>query len=158
MAPLPYLETIVVGAGTIARFGSADQVTRWAVPAATGRLVITAALAEPDGAGQRAPSARAERAGRAWRLSGTKTTVPAGLPAALILVPAAAEHGTAVFCVERADPGVTAEPQQLTDGAGPAQLDLCEVELGDDRLLGAADGTVAGWLAARATVGICALA
>ncbi|HYS31672.1 MAG TPA: acyl-CoA dehydrogenase [Streptosporangiaceae bacterium] len=165
VAPVPYLETIVLGAGAIARFGSAGQVTRWAVPAATGRLVITAALAEPDGDDPRAPSVRAERterggrerAERAWRLRGTKTTVPAGLPAALFLVPAATRSGTAVFCVEPADPGVTVEPQQLTDGAGPAQLDLCAVELSDDRLLGAADGTVTGWLAARATVGICAL-
>jgi len=168
VAPVPYLETIVLGAGAIARFGSAGQVTRWAVPAATGRLVITAALAEPGDDDPRAPSVRAERAERterggreraerAWRLRGTKTTVPAGLPAALFLVPAATRSGTAVFCVEPADPGVTVEPQQLTDGAGPAQLDLRAVELSGDRMLGAADGTVAGWLAARATVGICAL-
>ncbi len=157
VAPVPYLETIVLGAGAIARFGSAGQVTRWAVPAATGRLVITAALAEPDGDDPRAPSVRAERTERAWRLRGTKTTVPAGLPAALFLVPAATRSGTAVFCVEPADRGVTVEPQQLTDGAGPAQLDLRAVELSGDRMLGAADGTVAGWLAARATVGICAL-
>jgi 3-oxocholest-4-en-26-oyl-CoA dehydrogenase beta subunit len=65
---------------------------------------------------------------------------------------------------------VTAEPQQLVDGAGAARLDLADVELADDRLLGAdgsggsfprvstgpADGCVAGWLTARATVGVCA--
>ncbi len=106
VAPVPYLETIVLGAGAIARFGSAGQVTRWAVPAATGRLVITAALAEPGDDDPRAPSVRAERAERterggreraerAWRLRGTKTTVPAGLPAALFLVPAATRSGTA---------------------------------------------------------------
>ena len=82
--------------------------------------------------------------------------MPAGQSAGLFLVPAATEHGPAVFCVERADPGVTAEPQQLIDGAGAAQLDLDAVELGDDRLLGRPGAELPGWLLARATVGICA--
>jgi len=156
VAPVPYLETVVLGAAAIAGFGSAGQIARWAEPAVTGRLIITAALAEPGGDEPRAPSARARRAGGAWRLSGMKTAVPAGVPAGLFLVPAATENGPAVFCVERADPGVTAEPQQLVDGAGAVSLVLADVELGDDRLLGTADGSVASWLADRATIGICA--
>jgi len=156
VAPVPYLETVVLGAGAIARFGSAGQIARWAVPAVTGRLIITAALAEPGVGDPRVPSARAERAGGAWRLSGVKTAVPAGVPAGLFLVPAATDSGTAVFCVERADPGVTAEPQQLVDGAGAASLVLADVKLDDDRMLGAADGSVADWVADHATVGICA--
>jgi len=157
VAPVPYLAAIVLGAGAIAGFGSDEQVRRWAVPAAAGELVITAALAEPDSDDPRTPATRASYAGGAWQLSGTKTTVPAGTSAALYLVPAATEHGPAVFCVERADAGVTAEPQELIDGAGAAQLDLDAVDLGDDRLLGQPGAEVAGWLLARATVGICAL-
>jgi acyl-CoA dehydrogenase len=157
VAPVPYLETVALGATTIARFGSDEQVSRWAVPAGTGQLIITAALAEPDGDDPRVPSARAERAGSGWRLHGTKTTVPAGPSADLFLVPVATDRGAAVFAVERADPGVSVLPQELTDGASAAQLDLAGVAVGEDRLLGAADGTAAGWLAARATLGICAL-
>jgi len=156
VAPVPYLETVVLGAGAIARFGSAAQIARWAVPAVTGRLIITAALAEPGAGDPRAPSARAERAGAAWRLSGTKTAVSAGVPAGLFLIPATTDRGAAVFCVERADPGVTAEPQQLVDGPGAVSLVLADVELGGDRLLGTADGAAAGWLADRAIIGICA--
>lgn len=156
VAPAPYLSAIVLGAGGIAEFGTAEQVTRWASPAAAGDLVIAVALAEPDADDPRAPSARAQHADGAWRLTGTKTTVPAGAAAGLFLVPAATDRGTAVFCVEPADHGVTARPQRLTGGAGAAELQLDGVELGADRLLGEPGGTVAGWLASRALVGICA--
>jgi len=156
VARVPYLSSIVLGACAIARFGTDEQVTRWAVPAGAGDLVLTAALAEPAGVDPRAPATHAERSAGGWRLRGTKTAVPAGDAAGLFLVPAATPDGTAVFCVERTDPGVTAEPQLLTDGAGWAQLDLNGAEVGDDRLLGRPGTEVADWLAARATVGICA--
>jgi 3-oxocholest-4-en-26-oyl-CoA dehydrogenase beta subunit len=156
VARVPYLSSIVLAASAIARFGTDEQVTRWAVPAGAGDLVLTAALAEPDGDDPRAPTASADRSAGGWRLYGTKTTVPAGDAAGLFLVPAATPDGTAVFCVEGTDPGVTAEPQLLTDGAGSAKLDLDGAEVGDDRLLGRPGTEVADWLTARATVGICA--
>jgi 3-oxocholest-4-en-26-oyl-CoA dehydrogenase beta subunit len=154
VARVPYLSSIAVGAGAIAAFGTRDQAERWAAPSASGELIVTAALAEPDGDDQARPVTRAERSGGAWRLRGTKATVPAGTVAGLFLVPAATDAGPSVFCVERTDRGVTAEPQLLTDGPGAAQLILEDVALGDDRLLG--DSELTGWLADRATVGICA--
>jgi 3-oxocholest-4-en-26-oyl-CoA dehydrogenase beta subunit len=156
VARVPYLSSIALGASAIARFGTDEQITRWAVPAGAGDLILTAALAEPDGDDPRAPATRAGRSAGGWRLRGTKTAVPAGEAAGLFLVPAATEDGTAVFCVERADPGVNAEPQRLTDGAGSARLDLDGAEVGDGRLLGRPGSEVADWLAAHATVGICA--
>ncbi|MBO0874390.1 MAG: acyl-CoA dehydrogenase family protein, partial [Pseudonocardia sp.] len=42
VAPVPYLASIVLGASTVARFGSSAAVRRWAAPAAAGRLVLTA--------------------------------------------------------------------------------------------------------------------
>jgi len=159
-APVPYLESIVLGAGSITAFGSPRQLERWARPAATGELVVTAALAEPDGEDPRAPSTRAERAGGGWLLTGTKTTVPFATAAGLILAPAATAHGPAVFCVQPADLGVTLRPQRLVDGADAAQLDLAGVEVGEDRLLGGTGSPPAGildWLVSRATVGLCAL-
>src|SRR5215469_7800040 len=61
VAPVPYLESIVLGAGAIAAFGSPEQVIAYAAAAAAGELVITVALAEPDGSDPGAPSSRAER-------------------------------------------------------------------------------------------------
>ena len=86
---VPYLPSIVLGAGAIASFGTADQQRRWAAPAGNGSLLITAALAEEDSDDPLSPSTVAERAGDGWRLSGVKTAVPAAPQADLVLVPAA---------------------------------------------------------------------
>jgi len=152
VAPVPYLESIACGAAAIARFGTQEQIGKYAATAATGELVITVALAEPSGSAATA----ADPTSDGWLLTGTKTAVPAGAGAGVFLVPARTPDGTAVFCVESADHGVTVEPQDLVTGHGAAQLQLAGVALGQDRLLGAGDEIVA-WLTARATVGLCAL-
>jgi len=156
VARAPYLSSIMLGAGAIARFGSDEQVARWAVPAAAGELIIAIALEEPGTQDPGTPTTVAEPAGANWLLRGTKTAVPAGAVAGLFLVPAATPGGTLVFCIDPADPGVTAEPQELTDGPGFASLTLDGTEVGPDRLLASAEESVAGWLADRATIGVCA--
>jgi len=122
----------------------------------TGRD-IAAALSEPEGEDPRTPVTVAEPAGANWLLRGAKTAVQAGPVAGLFLVPAATPSGTSVFCVEPADPGVTAEPQELTDGPGFACVSLDGTEVGQDRLLASAQETVAAWLADRALIGVCAV-
>jgi 3-oxocholest-4-en-26-oyl-CoA dehydrogenase beta subunit len=155
VAPVPYLESIVLGASAIANFGTADQVTRYAITAAAGDLVIASALGDQDD--EAASPVKADRTAAGWRLSGAKTTVTAGTSAGLFLVTAATRDGTGVFLVESADPDVTIEPQRLMGQPGAARLVLDGLELGADRLLGEADGAVTDWLTARATVGLCAL-
>jgi len=168
VAPVPYLPSIMLGAGALARFGTGEQQRRWAVPAARGEVVLTAALAEEDGDDPRAPSATAEPAAGeptagepgagGWVLSGVKTTVPAAPLADLMLVPAATPPHVTVFLVTPADEGVTVQPQRVTGGsAGRVMLD--GVRLGADRVLGtpAAGREIAGWLLDHATVGLCAL-
>jgi 3-oxocholest-4-en-26-oyl-CoA dehydrogenase beta subunit len=162
VAPVPYLPSIVLGAGALARFGTAEQQQRWAAPAGRGELILAAALSEEDGDDPQAPSASAERAtGEAyggWRLSGVKTAVLAAPLADLLLVPAATPAGVAVFLVDPGGHGVTVQRQQVTGGAaGRVVLDGAPV--GEDRMLGgpAAGREAAGWLVAHGTVGLCAL-
>jgi 3-oxocholest-4-en-26-oyl-CoA dehydrogenase beta subunit len=62
VAPVPYLASIVLGAGAIARFGTPDQQEQWAAPAGRGELILTAALSEEDSDDPRTPTATAERA------------------------------------------------------------------------------------------------
>jgi acyl-CoA dehydrogenase len=174
VAPVPYLPSIVLGAGALARFGSGAQQRRWARPAAHGEFILTAALAEEDGDDPAAPATRAEpdRAG-GWRLTGVKTTVPAAPQAGLMLVPAAAPEGVRVFLVSPADGGVTIERQRLSSGESAGRVVLDAVPAGPERVLGAdrvpgadevpgADGVAGGaaaaeWLVSAATVGLCAL-
>ena len=160
--PVPYLASVVLGAGAIAAFGSADQQRQWAVPAGEGAAVLTAALEEEDGRDPAAPSARAVRADGGWVLSGVKTAVPALPSAGLFLVPVsvpASASGVMVFLVEPSDAGVSLAPQALTDGAPAGRLVLDGVALDGSRILGppGQGARIARWLAARATVGLCAV-
>jgi acyl-CoA dehydrogenase len=159
VSQVPYLPSIVLGAGAIASFGSPDQQGRWAAPAGDGSVVLTAALAEEDGDDPSSPSARAERDGSRWRLSGVKTAVPAATRAGLLLVPASAADEVVVFLVEPSDTGVTVQPQTLTDGADAGRLILDGVALDDSRVLGGRrrGAEIAGWLVSRGTVGLCAV-
>ena len=152
---VPYLGSIVLGAGALASYGTAAQQEQWAAPAGRGSVVLTAALAEPDGDDPRRPSARAERTDGRWVLSGVKTAVDAAPEADLFLVPCASPDGVLVFLVTPSDAGVRVEPQRLTDFAPAGRVLLSRVALDDDRVLGGAE--VADWLVARATVGLCSV-
>jgi len=156
---VPYLASIVLGAGAVAAFGTAAQRERWAAPAGRGSVVLTAALSEPDGNDPGRPSARAERADGRWVLSGVKTAVDAAPEADLFLVPCASPDGVLVFLVAPSDPGVSVEPQRLTDFSVAGRVVLDGVVLDDDLVLaGNGQGVqVADWLVARATVGLCAV-
>jgi acyl-CoA dehydrogenase len=151
---VPYLASIVLGAGAIAEFGSPEQQRRWAAPAGNGSVVLTAALAEEDGDDPRVPSANATRRNGRWVLSGVKTAVPAAPQADLFLVPATGPDGVIVLLVEASE--VSVQPQQLTDFSAAGRVVLDGVTLDDDRVLGAGAG-VADWLVSRDTVGLCAL-
>ena len=159
VSDVPYLASIVLGAGALASFGTAAQREQWAAAAGRGSVVLTAALAEEDGDDPRRPSARAERADGRWVLSGVKTAVDAAPEADLFLVPCATPDGVLVFLVAPSDAGVSVEPQWLTDFASAGRVVLEGVVLGDDRVLAGhrQSAEVADWLVARATVGLCAV-
>jgi acyl-CoA dehydrogenase len=148
----------------VARFGSAAQQEEFAVPAGRGELILTAALAEEDGDDPAAPSCTAEPVAGGWVLSGVKTTVPAAMRAALLLVPAVTPDGVAVFLVRPEDDGVTVTRQQITSGDSTGRVVLDGVRAGAGRVLGgettggAAAGEAAGWLLRAGTVGLCATA
>ena len=151
---VPYLASVVLGAGAVAAFGTTAQQEQWAAPAGQAAVVLTAALAEEDGDDPRVPSARAEQADGQWVLTGLKTAVDAAPEADLFLVPCTGPDGVLVFLVAPSDAGVSVEPQRLTDFASAGRLVLDGCVLDDDRVLGGSG--VADWLVARATVGLCA--
>lgn len=161
VAPVPYLPSIVVGAAAVAEFGTATQRAAWAAPAAAGECVLTAALAEEVGDDPSAPVTVGERAHASaqWHLHGTKVAVPAGPVADLFLVPAETVDGPSVFLVTPDDSGVSVRRQEIVDGDAAAILELDHVTVGPDRVLGepGAGRRVAEWLAARETVGLCAV-
>jgi 3-oxocholest-4-en-26-oyl-CoA dehydrogenase beta subunit len=156
LAPVPVATSLVAAALPIARFGTADQRSRWVQPAVEGRSVLTAALAEPHNRDPLRPAATAVRdePGSGWRLSGVKTAVPAGTVAELILVPAMAEGAPRVFLVEPSAPSVTVEAQRTTNFETTALVTLDGVAVGEDAVLGGPE--VLEWVVHHATVALCA--
>lgn len=152
VAPVPYLSSITAAASAIARFGTDQQRLRWAAPAARGELVLTAALTEEHNPDPRVPASRAEQHDGEWQLTGSKTGVPAGAVADLVLVPASTPDGPRVFLVER--DRLSVQRQRVVDGDSEAWLDLDGVRVGEDRVLGGAE--VLDWLLTRTTIGVCA--
>jgi acyl-CoA dehydrogenase len=153
VAPVPYL-TCVASAAALAYFGTDEQRTRWAAPAATGGLILAAALSEEIAETPEEPATRAERIGEGWRLNGAKALVPFGTVADAFLVPASTSEGVALFVVEPGDAGVSLEAQRIVDGDVEASLEFSDVLLSADRLVPGAD--VVHWLVARTTVGLAA--
>ncbi|MGW1679296.1 acyl-CoA dehydrogenase family protein [Saccharopolyspora sp. NPDC002376] len=152
VAPVPYLNSITTAASALAQFGTDQQKRDWAAPAARGELVLTAALAEEHNPTPTVPACRAERQDGAWTLSGSKTGVPAGAMADLVLVPAWTPDGPRVFLVGSSQ--LTAQRQRIVDSDTEAWLDLDGVRVDDDHVLH--DRSVLDWLLTRATIGVCA--
>ncbi len=150
LAAVPYLESVVLGGGALAGFGSEDLARSWAAPAVAGAKILTVAL---DGElGQ--PPVRATASVDGFTLTGTRTQVPFGPIADAFLVPAETDSGTAVFLIAADQPGVSVKPLETTARNSAGELDLAGVEVPAAQILG--DGEVLAWLTSRRAVGLAA--
>jgi 3-oxocholest-4-en-26-oyl-CoA dehydrogenase beta subunit len=141
LAAVPYLESVVLAAGALARFGSAELQQEWGVPAVNGEKVLTVALDGEMGDGP----VQAASSGDGYRLSGTRTQIAYGPVADAFLVPAETESGTAVFLVAASDPGVSVTALETTGLGSIGHLRLDGVELERLRIVGGED--VVSWIA-----------
>jgi alkylation response protein AidB-like acyl-CoA dehydrogenase len=156
-AAVPYVAVAVMGAAPIAELGSDALIARWLPGVLAGDTLISAALVEPGGDPAR-PATTAKRDGEGWRLDGTKTYVPIGMAADLLLVSARTEDGSVgLFLVPAAAPGITAQRQEATSGAVEAELELSGVTVpGDDALVVGEGGAEAlGRLLEHAAAALC---
>ena len=169
-AYVPVVETMVYGAVPIAMFGTDAQRKTWLARAAAGETVLTAALAELNGevilSGGTEPATTATaNADGSWSLTGTKACVPAALVADAILVPAQCKAadgtmtGLGVFIVDPDAPGVTLTRQSTTTGRPEAIVELTEVQVRADGLLGegANGAAVVNAITEFATTALCIL-
>jgi alkylation response protein AidB-like acyl-CoA dehydrogenase len=159
VAMLPLLHTIVCAAMPIARFGSSAQQQRYLPHVVAGDMLLTAALSEL-GTDPRTPTATATRDGSVWCLNGHKTTVPMAHLAAAMLVPARTADGKVVlFLVDPRARGVTLVRQEAMNWEAQFHVELADVKVDDDAMLGSVDSgaAVLGWIVDRAVVGLCAI-
>ena len=150
LAAVPYLESVVLGAGALARFAPAALQQGWAAPAVAGEKVLTVAL---DGELGQGP-VLATAADSGFRLTGSRIPVPFGPVADAFLVPAETDTGTKVFLVGADDSGVSVTALQTTGLTSSAELDLAGVQVGADRVVGGDEALA--WLTARRAVGLAA--
>jgi alkylation response protein AidB-like acyl-CoA dehydrogenase len=150
LAAVPYLDSVVLAAGALARFGSETLRQQWAAPAVAGDKLLTVAL---DGELGQGP-VQATASGSGFRLTGTRTQVPFGPVADAFLVPAETDAGTAVFLVSRQDSGLTVTSLETTGLNSSAELELAGVELDADRTVG--DAEALEWLLTHRAVGLTA--
>ena len=147
LAAVPYLDSVVLAAGALARFGTEELQQEWGAPAVSGEKILTVALHGEMGEGP----VRAVRAGEGYRLTGTRTQVGFGPVADAFLVPAETDSGTAVFLVAANDPGVSVNALETTGLGSVGHLTLDGTQVDATRTVGGAEAVA--WLETLATLG-----
>ncbi len=160
VAPVPVWATVVLGALSIAEFGTPEQRAAWLPGVCAGDIVLSAALSERGADDALRPTVTATRTDDGWHLQGLKPSVPYAQFAHRVLVPARQDDGSVgVFLIDPAGVGVRLEPVHATNHQPYAHLALDAVVGRADRL-----GSDSGdgeeqlhFLFERALVGLCAL-
>jgi alkylation response protein AidB-like acyl-CoA dehydrogenase len=147
MGAVPYLESAVLGAGALAKFGSEPLQREWATPAINGEKILAVALDGEMGEGPVQATASAS----GYRLTGSRTQVSYGPVADAFLVPAETDSGVKVFLVAASDDGVSVTSLKTTGHGSIGHLELQGVELDANRIVGGAD--VVAWLTTHGTLG-----
>jgi alkylation response protein AidB-like acyl-CoA dehydrogenase len=148
LAAVPYLESVVLGAGALAKFGSEALQQEWATPAINGSKVLAVAL---DGEMGQGP-VQATSSANGYRLTGSRTQVIYGPVADAFLVPAETDSGTQVFLISKDDAGVTVTALDTTGHGSVAHLELQGVEAA--RVVGGDQGdAVLAWLTTHGSLG-----
>jgi alkylation response protein AidB-like acyl-CoA dehydrogenase len=149
IAAVPYLESIVLAAGALAKFGSEALRSEWATPAVKGEKILTVALDGEMGEGP-VQATSSGSAGSGYRLTGSRALVGYGPVADAFLVPAETDSGIKVFLVSASDAGVSMTSLDTTGHGSVGHLELSGAELDGGRLVGGDE--VASWLTTHSTL------
>jgi alkylation response protein AidB-like acyl-CoA dehydrogenase len=141
----PFLSTVVIGASLISECGTEAQKQALLPKIADGSLILAFAHSERQARFDLADvRTTAKKTPDGWRLDGNKTAVLDGNAAAQIIVSARVDTGTgaaklSLFLVPQGVHGLTARDFPRLGGGRACNLDLRDVQLPADALLG--DGT-----------------
>jgi alkylation response protein AidB-like acyl-CoA dehydrogenase len=147
IAAVPYLESIVLAVGALAKFGSEALQQDWAVLAVKGEKILTVALDGEMGEGP----VQAQTSGAGYRLTGTRALVGYGPVADAYLVPAETDSGTQVFLVAAGDAGVSVTSIDTTGHGSVGHLELQGAEVDAARIVGGDE--VVTWLRTQSALG-----
>ena len=142
----PYLANIVLAGGVLKRAANAEQKTEWLAPLIGGALQATLAFVEPQARYEiNNVATTAVKNGDSWLLNGCKGYVLNGGNADLIIVPARTageqndKDGITLFGIPSDTEGVSIRDYETIDGQRAAEIDLHDVNLSSDRVIGEVD-------------------
>lgn len=161
----PYLASVVLGGQLLARVGSESQVQSVLPGLIAGEVKLALAHSEPQSRYQLSRVAcEAATAGAGFKISGHKSLVLNGQTADFLLVTArnsgalADESGISLFLVPANAPGVAVRGYRTVDGLQAADVQLDDVALPADALLGELGGAYADieWVTDQGIAALCA--
>jgi alkylation response protein AidB-like acyl-CoA dehydrogenase len=118
----PLAQSFIAGA-VLAGHADEDTKDNWLPRIAGGQAMVVLAYQERKARYRlEVCDAQATKAGDGWKLSGTKSLVPAGDEADAYIVPAQLDGKIALFLVERAADGVAARGYGTQDGSRAAEV------------------------------------
>ena len=139
LSPTPLLSSVVLSGSLLHLQGNAQQQDRWLSATISGERRLALALDEQPRHNPSRVSLQAVASGDGYSLSGDKYFVIDGVGADAYLVAArTGTAGTSLFLVPADAPGLSVIPLPLIDSRNHARLQLVQVQVGADALLGAA--------------------
>jgi acyl-CoA dehydrogenase len=141
----PFFSTAILAA-TALKHGSDEQKAAWLPKIASGEAVISLALDEGVKHNPRGTATSAEPSGNGFKLNGSKAMVVDGHVSDVMIVAARTSgeegdaEGISLFLVDPKSKGVSTERTIMVDSRNAARIDLDDVEVAGDALLGTLDG------------------
>lgn len=132
----PFTESVVTAAELLRGSGGERARTLLQGLAAGSQIVVFAGSEPGTRFGWQPIDTRAEPDGEGWRITGTKSIVPAAPWATALLVSASTQSGASLFAVPPDAPGVTLDSYCTIDGRRAADIRLNNARVGPDALLG----------------------
>lgn len=145
----PFLSTAILAATAIREGGSSEQKSEWLPKIAGGEAIIALALDEGPKHNPSGTSATAEKSGNGFKLNGSKAMVVDGHIADALIVAARTSgedgdsEGISLFIVNPKTQGVSTERTIMVDSRNAARIELDNVEVSGDALLGTVDDGMA---------------
>ena len=132
----PFLSTAILAATVLREAGSNDQKNTWLLKIATGETIMAVALDEGPKHNPTGIETTAEKSGNGFRLNGSKAMVVDGHAADQLIVAAKTDDGLAFFLVDPTMKGVEIERTIMVDAHNSARINLDNVEVDGDALIG----------------------
>jgi acyl-CoA dehydrogenase len=166
LMPEPFVATVLLGAPLVAALGTDAQKQEILPEVIAGERIL--ALAHQEAKSRydlNHVATTAQRTDEGFVLSGRKTLVMSGSEAHELIVSARTagavrdEEGISLFRVDPGSPGLTRSRQVLVDGRSACSLELRDVTVSKDALLGSAHSAASslGDVIDRANIGLAAM-